>query len=326
MKTNLYYNKQLNMQIGKILYAVAFLFTAVACNNVDFKKTKGGMPYKLFSNGKGEKLQPGNFMKVQFAQKLNDSILVSTYPTGPRILPVPPQSYPYDISEVIPQMRKGDSVYAVQLVDTFIKQNPDKIPPAFKKGMKIITTIKVIDVYKTQEEAQAAEAADRETAFRNDKKVQAQLAKDIQVVKDYLSKNNIQAQSTPGGVYVQVVTQGAGPHVEKGKYVTLKYKGTTFAGKVFDSNMDTTFKHMEPLGFLAGKGQMMKGFDEAVLLLKQGDKARIFIPSALAYGEHPPSPAIGPNENLIFEVEVLDVVDKAPQPQFQMPGGESPHQ
>lgn len=313
------------MQIGKMLYAVAFLFTAVACNNVDFKKTKGGMPYKLFSDGKGAKLQPGNFMKVQFMQKLNDSILVSTYPTGPRILPVPPQSYPYDISEVIPQMRKGDSVYAVQMVDTFIKQNPDKVPPAFKKGMKIITTVKVLDVYKTQEEAQAAEALDRENAFKNDKKVQAQLAKDIEAVKAYLAQNSIQAQATPGGAYVQVITPGAGPKVEKGKYVTLKYKGMTFAGKVFDSNMDTTFKHSEPLGFVAGKGQMLKGFDEAVQLLKKGDKARLFIPSALAYGEHPPSPAIGPNENLIFEIEVLDVMDKAPQSQFEMPGAESPH-
>jgi FKBP-type peptidyl-prolyl cis-trans isomerase FkpA len=66
---------------------------------------------------------------------------------------------------------------------------------------------------------------------------------------------------------------------------------------------------------------MLKGFDEAVALLKKGDKARLYLPAALAYGERPPSPAIGANENLIFEVEVLDVLDKAPE----MPGMPSPH-
>jgi FKBP-type peptidyl-prolyl cis-trans isomerase FkpA len=313
------------MQTGKILCALSFLFTAVACNNVDFKKTKGGMPYKLFTSGKGPTLKQGDYMKVQFVQKLNDSVLVSTYATGPRIIPVPPQSYPYDISEVFPLLHKGDSVYAVQLVDTFIKQNPERVPPAFKKGMKLITTVKVVDIFKTQEEAQADEAKDRETAFRNDKKVQAQLAKDIEGVKDYLAKNNIQAQRTPTGAFVQILTPGSGPKVEKGKYVSLKYKGMTFAGKVFDSNMDTSFKHTEPLGFVVGKGQMLRGFDEAVEYLKKGDKARLFLPAALAYGERPPSAAIGANENLIFEVEVLDVLDKAPEPQFQMPGAESPH-
>jgi FKBP-type peptidyl-prolyl cis-trans isomerase FkpA len=260
-------------------------------------------------------------MKLQFTQKLGDSVLVTTYPTGPRYIPVPPQSYPYDISEVFTEMRKGDSVFAVQAVDTFIKQNPERVPPQFKKGMKMYTTVKLLDFFKTQDEAQADEAKAREEAFKNDKKVQGQLKEQIAAINDYITKNNIKAQRTENGTFVEIVAPGNGPAVQKGKYVSLKYKGMTFAGKVFDSNMDTTFHHTEPLGFTVGKGQMLKGFDEAVALLKKGDKARLYLPAALAYGERPPSPAIGANENLIFEVEVLDVLDKAPE----MPGMPSPH-
>src|SRR5688572_26406492 len=58
-KINPSYNKISNMQIGKLLSALAIIIIAVGCNSGNFKKTKGGMPYKLFSSGKGPKLQSG---------------------------------------------------------------------------------------------------------------------------------------------------------------------------------------------------------------------------------------------------------------------------
>jgi FKBP-type peptidyl-prolyl cis-trans isomerase len=90
------------------------------------------------------------------------------------------------------------------------------------------------------------------------------------------------------------------------------YKGQTFSGKVFDTNMDTSFKHTDPLAFTVGVGQMIRGFDEGVRFLGKGGKGRIYIPSTLAYGAQSPSPDIKPFENLMFDVEVLDIQDKAP--------------
>jgi FKBP-type peptidyl-prolyl cis-trans isomerase FkpA len=315
------------MQIGKLLSALVIIIFAAGCNNANFKKTKGGMPYKLFSSGKGAKLQGGDIMKVHFIQKLDDSVMISTYPTGPRYIPVPPSSYPYDISEVFTQMRKGDSVYAVQMVDTFIKQRPDKVPPNFKNGMKIITTVKVLDVFKNDEEVQDDQAKDRDEAFRKDKKAQEQLAKDVQILNEWLAKNNITGERTAGGTVIQRISPGSGPVVTKGKYVTVKYKGSTLAGTVFDTNMDTSFKHPEPLGFYAGKGRMMRGFDEAVLTMKKGEKVKIYIPAGMAYGSNPPPGGkIGINENLMFDIELLEIMDKAPEQPFGGQGGqESPH-
>jgi FKBP-type peptidyl-prolyl cis-trans isomerase len=87
--------------------------------------------------------------------------------------------------------------------------------------------------------------------------------------------------------------------------------------------MDSTFGHVEPMSFTVGVGQMIKGFDEAVVGLKEGTKAKIYIPSMLAYGAQPPSPQIKPFEHLIFDVEVLDVSTAQAPPQV-MPQGNPP--
>ena len=94
----------------------------------------------------------------------------------------------------------------------------------------------------------------------------------------------------------------------------MLFRSKTFQGKVFDSNIDTTFKHVEPLRFSVGVGQMIKGFDDAMPFLKKGGKALIYIPSLLGYGgAPPPGGPIKPYDHLLFEVTVLDVQAKAPE-------------
>ena len=115
------------------------------------------------------------------------------------------------------------------------------------------------------------------------------------------------------GTYVEIIEPGAGPEVDPGKFVSLNYTGKTFEGKSFDSNTDPAFNHLEPLELVVDQSPMIKGFQEGIKELKKGAKARLFIPSILAYGENAPSQEIKANENLIFEIEVLDVKDEAPQ-------------
>lgn len=289
--------------VNSMLSMAALAIVAGSCNSVDFQKTKGGMPYKLFEGKKdGQKVQAGNYIKVNLTQKLNDSLLFSTYESMPYYFQVSDQTQPYDVTEVIPTLKEGDSVYAVQAIDTFMARNPGMVPPQFKKGDKIITTLKVLGVYKTPEEYKQAEDKDRAAMVQNEEAA----------VKNYLAKNNIQAQRVGTGTYVQILQPGQGPKITDGNFVTLMYKGSTFGGKVFDTNMDSSFHHTEPLPMVVGGTGMIKGFDEGLHELSKGAKAKLYIPSMLAYGPQPPSPDIKPFENLIFEIEVLDVKDKAP--------------
>ena len=303
------------MQLVKNLLSVAAITLLMSSCGQDFKKTKGGMPYKLFPSKEGAKIESGNFVKAQVTQSLNDSVIFTTYDKLPVYFPVTAQSQPYDITEVLPTLKSGDSVYAVQLIDTFMARNPQSIPPTMKKGDKIITTIKIESVFKNAADAQK----DEETLKM------AKAKGEEGAVKEYLAKNNItDAQRTENGTYVQILQQGTGEAVTEGKYVSVMYKGSTFGGKVFDSNMDTAFGHTDPLIFPVGTGGMIKGFDEGVTLLKEGAKARMYIPSMLGYGAQPPSPEIKPFEHLIFDVEVLDVSAKAPAGAPGAPGGNMP--
>lgn len=94
-------------------------------------------------------------------------------------------------------------------------------------------------------------------------------------------------------------TDGASPEVNEA--VLAHYHGTLTDGTVFDSSVDRG----EPAQF--GLSQVISGWTEALQLMKVGDKWRLFIPPAMAYGTSSPTPAIPPNSALIFDVELLEI-------------------
>jgi FKBP-type peptidyl-prolyl cis-trans isomerase len=111
--------------------------------------------------------------------------------------------------------------------------------------------------------------------------------------------------TTATGLQYLVLTEGAagGTSPTLQDSVLAHYHGTLIDGSVFDSSVDRG----EPAEF--GVSQVIAGWTEALQLMKAGDKWRLFIPSALAYGETGSGP-IGPHSALIFDVELLEV--KAP--------------
>ena len=101
----------------------------------------------------------------------------------------------------------------------------------------------------------------------------------------------------------QIIQKGNGKKAEKGSKVSVHYKGQLLDGTVFDSS----YKRKEPIDFTLGIGQVISGWDEGIQLLKEGDKARLVIPSDLAYGERGAGGVIPPNATLIFDVELMKV-------------------
>jgi FKBP-type peptidyl-prolyl cis-trans isomerase len=106
---------------------------------------------------------------------------------------------------------------------------------------------------------------------------------------------------TASGLQYKVLKQGDGPSPTLQSTVKCHYKGTTIDGVEFDSS----YRRGEPAEFpVAG---VIAGWTEALQLMKVGDKYQLFIPSNLAYGERGAGGAIGPNETLVFEVELLGI-------------------
>ena len=87
------------------------------------------------------------------------------------------------------------------------------------------------------------------------------------------------------------------------QFVSVHYTGYLEDGSIFDSSIDRG----EPIAFPVGTGRVIAGWDEGIMLLNVGGKARLIIPSQLAYGEKGAGNIIPPNATLIFDVELLDV-------------------
>ncbi|TPN85404.1 peptidylprolyl isomerase [Aquimarina algicola] len=108
---------------------------------------------------------------------------------------------------------------------------------------------------------------------------------------------------TESGLRYKLIQNGDGVQAEKGKIVSVHYKGSLPDGTVFDSS----YKRNQPIDFSLGMGQVISGWDEGIALLKVGDKARFVIPPHLGYGQNGAGGVIPPNATLIFDVELVQV-------------------
>ncbi len=110
--------------------------------------------------------------------------------------------------------------------------------------------------------------------------------------------------TTPSGLRYSEQTEGTGPSPQVGQKVSVHYTGTLENGTKFDSSRDPG---KQPLEFVVGGGQMIKGFDEGVRGMKVGGKRKLIIPAKLGYGPAGRPPSIPGNATLLFDIELLSV-------------------
>jgi FKBP-type peptidyl-prolyl cis-trans isomerase FklB len=138
-----------------------------------------------------------------------------------------------------------------------------------------------------------------------EKKVAEKAEKAKKDGEEFLEKNGKKKDivTTESGLQYKVETKGEGPLPTGTDVVKVHYRGTFLDGTEFDSSI----KRGEPFQFQAGSG-VIKGWSEAVQLMPVGSKWTLYIPSDLAYGPQGYYGGIGPNETLIFEVELLEIL------------------
>jgi FKBP-type peptidyl-prolyl cis-trans isomerase len=119
--------------------------------------------------------------------------------------------------------------------------------------------------------------------------------KEMEVLADYIKTNNISVKPTASGLYYIELKEGTGNFPRIGETVVVKYTGKLLNGTVFDSGK---------FSFKLGTGQVIKGWDEGIAMMKKGEIAQLIIPSDLAYGANGSGP-IPPYSTLIFDVELI---------------------
>ena len=126
----------------------------------------------------------------------------------------------------------------------------------------------------------------------------------IQEGKDFLEENkkNPNIITLPSGLQYEIIKEGNGKKPKASERVKCHYEGTLINGTLFDSSI----KRGEPAIF--GVSQVIPGWVEALQLMNEGSKWRLFIPSELAYGAQGAGDMIPPHSTLIFEVELIEVL------------------
>lgn len=131
----------------------------------------------------------------------------------------------------------------------------------------------------------------------------ASASKAIDAGKAFLAanKNKPGVKVLPSGLQYKVINSGSGKQPVASDSITAHYRGTLLNGTEFDSS----YARGEPATF--GVSQVIKGWQEILPMMHEGDKWQIFIPSDLAYGAQGAGANIGPNETLIFDIELIKV-------------------
>jgi FKBP-type peptidyl-prolyl cis-trans isomerase len=174
-------------------------------------------------------------------------------------------------------------IYNVEIMDVKSKADYEKEQAVEKKKME-------------KEQAEAKKKDDQ-------KKAGAKTAEPKEREK-YLKDNNVKAKPTASGLYYIEKAKGTGAQAVAGKKVKVHYTGTLLNGTKFDSSRDRN----EPFEFVLGQGQVIKGWDEGIAMMKQGGKATLIIPSAIAYGDREAG-SIPAYSTLVFDVELVAVED-----------------
>lgn len=291
-----------------IAYVCAFLFLGLsACSQTGedgYTETSSGLKIKYLAEGEGAALDSGDFLLMHMKYLKQDSLI---FPPEGVAGPIPVQFVTDTISQVFEafgMLTKGDSAHfqvsAEELfVNTFNAQIPAGITPedpiTFQIGVEDVMSPQDYQAYqmemmrKQQEDMLAQQAG--------------QLSADSLTINEYLAENNIEAQTTDTGLRFVIEEEGNGVQPSAGDSVFVHYRGTLLDGTQFDSSYE---RNTGPFGFVLGQGNVIPGWDEGIALLNKGAKAKLYIPSPLAYGPQSMGP-IAANSILIFDVELVDV-------------------
>lgn len=268
-------------------------------SKIKFSKLPSGLEYAIVKDEPGTQLaKADDYVEMHIRASVGDSVLFDSRNVNhnePVAFQLKNPTFKGDPAEGFMLLSAGDSAVFRVPVDS-IRKLGNQLPPFMKDGMKIQYNVVMVSI-KTAEQKKADD----------DAKSAKQKNIDEDLLKNYFTKNNIQATKTATGLYYRSSKPGTGNSPAPGESVTVNYTGKTLDGKTFDSNVDSNFHHTSPFSFTLGRGQVIRGWDEGLALMKKGEKGTLYIPSTLAYGEHSPSPLIPANAILVFDVELTDI-------------------
>lgn len=264
-----------------------------------FKTTTTGLKYKFLHQGKGKKPQLNDVITLGIvARNSKDSIIDNTYDKT-RPLRFPLKSIPFkgSLEEGFLMMGEGDSAVFLVKADSLYDARKGNPRPKFVPAGSVVKFTVKLDKVQSFEEFKK----ERHEHYIN------QRAKDDKTITDYLSAKGLTSTKTESGLHIITLSPGVGLTPTKGNNVIVHYKAQFINA---DKPFINTYDKKVPFDFAIGWGLVIKGLDEGISTMKEGEKRLLLIPSYLAYGEKGQHNIVPADTPLLYEVELLKVTNE----------------
>ncbi len=261
-----------------------------------YKKSRKGFHYQLHTLGESDiKTEINDYITADITYStLNDSVFFE----GRRKIKLEKPVYPGAIEDCFLFLKKGESASFILQAGPFFKQTLETELPVFltdEGNFKV--EISVIDTQSEEE-------------FNNEKQAFLNWIEDFGdyekvILKQFIGQEKINVTPSPSGLIVLPIEKTNGQIVHVGDTITINYEGRFINGKYFDS----TVRRKQPFQFVFGtEWQVIKGIEEGLAKMREGEKAIFIMPSELAFGQEGSSTGIiPPFTSLIYEVELVKV-------------------
>ncbi len=251
-------------------------------NGINAIRTATGLYYTIKKHGKGENVKPGEYASVNYTGRLLGDDKAFDSNTDPEFHHPEPFVVCVGTGSVIKGWDEGLALY--------------------KKGAKGTLYIPSGLAYGSQDRSPTIPPNSILVFDVEIAKIKTQEDVDAKAIAKYVEEKKISAKKTSSGLYYSITRESDGRKPLRGEKVLVRYNGTFMDGKKFDGNLESP----KPFAFTLGEHEVIAGWDEAICLLRKGEKATLIIPSGLAYGSSA-SGTIPANSILLFDVELVDI-------------------
>lgn len=312
-----------------LLVAVPAALFLGSCSNSPYEgydTAENGLYYKFYNQSEaGVKPKQGDVVSVIMSYKNGkDSVLfesskVSRNPDGSIEFPLGESTFKGSFEDALAMMSVGDSASFIISADSvYLKTFMVKeLPPYVEKGSMLTFDAKLVKLTSKEDAMKEQQKRMEEQQAMMKKYTEEENA----AIAKYIEENKIKEKPTESGLYFIEKSKGKGAKPTQGATVKVKYVGKLLDGTVFDTSdeeiakKNNLYDERRPYGaieFPVGVGQVIQGWDEALMMMSAGTKAQLIVPSAIGYGPQGMGP-IPPFATLLFDVELVSFSSEGSQ-------------
>jgi FKBP-type peptidyl-prolyl cis-trans isomerase FkpA len=276
---------------------LALIIFACSGNKTEFDETQTGLEYRFINHNKDAAQTKKNdvlLIDLIYTSESGDTLFSSFEQNRDYLRKLEEPRHPGgSFEDALAMMHLGDSaIFRIDAYNFFkYSERQEILPKGIEKGDKILFYVKLKEILKTDDYSEHLVSK-----YHKNEEIE------LELLHDYLDRTNVKNDPLPNGVYYVKLSDGTGKKPENGSVVKIHYSGYFIDGKPFDTSYGKS-----PFKFVVGQEQVIKGLDEGIKQMQEGEKARLIIPSKLAYGEKG-TEGILPVSTLIFEIELISVI------------------